>query len=78
MKKKDVKIIKGLKQNIPERILPIDSEHDRKVIIRFSVFVGFLILLGYITFLPVAFTIKILALVIGSFILLDIFRSLKI
>jgi len=43
-----------------------------------GLFICFLILLAAVTYLPIGFSLKVMALLIGSFLLIDIHKSIKL
>jgi len=75
--KKDIKIIPRLAQKFMRDTELLEGTENIRWEMYLVIFVGYLILLGVITFLPIVFSLKVLGLIIGSFILIDLFRSLK-
>jgi len=75
--KKDIKIIPRLAQKFMRDTESLEGTENIRWEMYLVIFVGYLILLGVITFLPIVFSLKVLGLIIGSFILIDLFRSLK-
>jgi len=75
--KKDIKIIPGLPKIRMSETQLAEGEQEVKWEMYLAIFASYLILLGVVTFLPIAFSLKLIGLIIGSFILLDLFRSLK-
>ncbi len=74
---KDIKIIPRVKNPV------LSSEEGRcickdKFILFGIIFGGFLIMLTVITFLPLSFPLKLAGVLIGSFLLVDLHKTLKV
>lgn len=72
---KDIKVVPPASIVKPEPTF--DNNKDPFKISLLGIFISYLILTIIITFLPLCLTLKILSLVIGSFLLFDILHSLK-
>lgn len=73
--KKEVIIIPSIKKFIQQKKASLKKNSYNIILI--LIFIMFLVLLCIVTFLPVIIAIKIIALVIGSFIIEDIHHSFK-
>jgi len=73
--KKDTIIIAPLKKLIERRVAAVKKNVYQYLLV--LIFIFYLVLLVAITFLPITNCLRILSLLIGSFILEDIHHSLK-
>lgn len=59
--------------------LPVEKSRKLEIwITSLGIFFCFLILLAAVTYLPIGFSLKVMALLIGSFLLIDIHKSIKL
>ena len=75
MAEKDIKIIESLPR-VPESFKP-GKDYKLFHLSALSIFLAYLFLLGIVSYLPITFSLKITGLLVGSFLLFDIFRSIK-
>jgi len=75
MPEKDIKIIESLPR--ASELLKTEEDHRLFYLSAPLIFLAYLFLLGIISYLPINFSLQITGLLVGSFLLFDIFRSIK-